>query len=171
MKDSKNGQSDYYHGKATMDNWKAAKAALDKMKQEVKQKKSKMEDKEIIQFFTEGKRDEFLLKILAMRCYIENTTICLENNDKVFSFYEVKDSTIQGIKAFFANPQITPEEQHKLWFNSKIEEGWVYGEDKNLENKTHPCLIAYENLPEVQKKKDKAFQEILKPYVDLYNNA
>lgn len=43
----------------------------------------------------------------------------------------------------------------------KIEDGWVYGDEKDTEKKTHPCLVPYEELPEFQKKKDALFQAIV----------
>jgi uncharacterized protein YodC (DUF2158 family) len=43
----------------------------------------------------------------------------------------------------------------------KIAEGWVYGETKDSEKKTHPCLVSYDELPEFQKKKDALFCAIV----------
>ena len=38
---------------------------------------------------------------------------------------------------------------------------WSYGEVKDAEAKTHPCLIPYDQLPEFQKAKDKLFVAIV----------
>jgi hypothetical protein len=43
----------------------------------------------------------------------------------------------------------------------KLEAGWVWGPVKSSENKTHPCLVPFEELPEFQKKKDKLFCAIV----------
>lgn len=40
---------------------------------------------------------------------------------------------------------------------SRLAEGWVYGPVKDPEAKTHPCLVAYDQLPEAQRYKDKLF--------------
>jgi hypothetical protein len=43
----------------------------------------------------------------------------------------------------------------------KIKDGWVYGETKDAEKKTHPCLVPFHELPEFQQKKDKLFCAIV----------
>ena len=44
---------------------------------------------------------------------------------------------------------------HEVWAESRISQGWTYGEQRNDELKTHPCLVPYENLPEVEKDYDR----------------
>ena len=44
---------------------------------------------------------------------------------------------------------------HEVWAQSRLEQGWVYGEQRSDELKQHPCLVAYEELPEVEKAYDR----------------
>lgn len=44
---------------------------------------------------------------------------------------------------------------HEVWASNRIAEGWVYGEEKNSELKTTPCLVPYEDLPESEKDYDR----------------
>ena len=44
---------------------------------------------------------------------------------------------------------------HEVWAQSRIEQGWVYGEERNDALKQHPCLIPYEELSEVEKAYDR----------------
>jgi ryanodine receptor 2 len=44
---------------------------------------------------------------------------------------------------------------HEVWAQSRIEQGWTYGEERNDELKQHPCLVPYEDLPEVEKDYDR----------------
>ncbi len=44
---------------------------------------------------------------------------------------------------------------HEVWAKSRIEQGWTYGEKRNDTLKQHPCLIPYEELPEVEKDYDR----------------
>ena len=44
---------------------------------------------------------------------------------------------------------------HEVWAQSRMKEGWIYGEERNDVLKTHPCLIPYEELPEVEKAYDR----------------
>ena len=44
---------------------------------------------------------------------------------------------------------------HEVWSETRIKQGWTYGEQRNDELKTHPCLIPYEELPEEEKEYDR----------------
>ena len=40
---------------------------------------------------------------------------------------------------------------HEVWAQTRISQGWQYGETRNDVLKTHPCLGPYEELPEEEK--------------------
>ena len=44
---------------------------------------------------------------------------------------------------------------HEVWAQNRIKEGWVYGEERSTEKKTTPCLVPYEELPEIEKDYDR----------------
>ena len=44
---------------------------------------------------------------------------------------------------------------HEVWAQSRIEQGWTYGNERSDALKTHPCLVPYEDLPEVEKAYDR----------------
>ena len=44
---------------------------------------------------------------------------------------------------------------HEVWAETRIQQGWKYGKQRNDELKTHPCLIPYEELPEEEKEYDR----------------
>ena len=44
---------------------------------------------------------------------------------------------------------------HEVWAETRIKQGWVYGEQRNDERLTHPCLIPYEELPDSEKEYDR----------------
>ena len=44
---------------------------------------------------------------------------------------------------------------HEVWAQSRIDQGWTYGEERNDSLKTHPCLVPYEELPEIEKAYDR----------------
>ena len=44
---------------------------------------------------------------------------------------------------------------HEVWAQSRINEGWTYGPERSDEHKTHPCLMPYEDLPELEKDYDR----------------
>lgn len=44
---------------------------------------------------------------------------------------------------------------HDVWARKRLDEGWLWGEERSDRNKTHPCLIPYERLPEHEKAYDR----------------
>ena len=44
---------------------------------------------------------------------------------------------------------------HDVWAQSRISQGWTYGPERSDALKHHPCLIPYEDLPEVEKAYDR----------------
>ena len=57
---------------------------------------------------------------------------------------------------------------HEVWAQNRIREGWSLGPYRNDELKTHPCLVPYEDLPEVEKDYDRnTAMETLKLIVSL----
>ena len=44
---------------------------------------------------------------------------------------------------------------HEEWSLNRVKEGWTYGASRCDEKKHHPCLIAYEELPESEKEYDR----------------
>ena len=47
------------------------------------------------------------------------------------------------------------ENVHEVWAQNRLDEGWVYGEERNDALKTHPCLVPYDELPEIEKEYDR----------------
>lgn len=78
-----------------------------------------------------------------------------------------RESAIAGVKMHLDNPDATPEQSHESWMKQKIAEEWVYGEVKDTEAKTHPCLLPYDALPNEQKAKDYLFRGVVHALKDL----
>lgn len=76
-----------------------------------------------------------------------------------------RDSAIMGVK-FALTPKTKlggndDAAQHNAWLSQKLRDGWRYGPVKDPENKVHPCLLPYDELPEAQKLKDKLFRIVV----------
>lgn len=71
-----------------------------------------------------------------------------------------RESAINGVKAHL-EADLSPEESHRLWMEEKARDGWVYGETKDPDKKTHPCMVAYEELPIEQRTKDYLFKAVV----------
>lgn len=44
---------------------------------------------------------------------------------------------------------------HEVWAEQRINEGWAYGPTKDSIKKTTPCLVPYEELPDIEKEYDR----------------
>lgn len=44
---------------------------------------------------------------------------------------------------------------HEVWSAGRMADGWTYGEVRDDVRKTHPCLVPYEQLPELEKEYDR----------------
>lgn len=51
---------------------------------------------------------------------------------------------------------------HEVWAQTRLDQGWKWGETRDDANKLHPCLIPYEALSEDEKTFDRntAFETI-----------
>lgn len=72
-----------------------------------------------------------------------------------------RESAINGVRAVLDGTAKDPKEQHESWMREKVAAGWKFGERKDPEAKTHPCLVPYSDLDEYQRKKDILFRAIV----------
>ena len=79
-------------------------------------------------------------------------------------------SLIKGVQAQFDNPNMTPEESHNNWMKMKASQGWVYGPIKDFLMKTHPDMVPYNELPEVERAKDDMSIMAHKVAVELFDS-
>jgi hypothetical protein len=122
-----------------------------------------------------GETDELNKNIMnieqiAKTCHAVNVAYCKAIGDPYMMDWDdlpenLKASSIKGVEFKLANPDATPEDQHNAWSESKIADGWVYGEVKDMDKKTHPCLVPYEKLPLDQRVKDYLFQGVVKSFL------
>lgn len=60
------------------------------------------------------------------------------------------------------------QNNHDHWARKRIEEGWCYGATRNDNQKEHPDLVSYDQLPESEKEYDrKTVVEALKAILAL----
>lgn len=72
-----------------------------------------------------------------------------------------KESVSAGVRLISENPNLGDDGAHASWMDAKLKEGWVYGEVKDTEKKTHPCLVPFTELPKEQQFKDALFRAIV----------
>lgn len=72
--------------------------------------------------------------------------------------YEPKPMDLQDVKLPQSLEELMEqiaENVHENWAKSRMDQGWILGLERSDEKKTHPCLIPYDELPEVEKDYDR----------------
>lgn len=77
----------------------------------------------------------------------------------------MQESAVEGV--INALDGVTPEQLHIDWMRSRTDAGWVYGPIKSAEAKTHPCLVRYDQLSEIDRAKDAVFLAIVHALKDV----
>jgi len=72
-----------------------------------------------------------------------------------------RTSAVNGVGFHVANPDADASASHESWMAEKVKDGWVYGETKDPEKKTHPCIVAFADLPKEQQLKDVLFRAVV----------
>lgn len=103
---------------------------------------------------------------VAKVCHEANRAICEaagDHSQKPWADAEVwqRDSALTGVMFARNNPDAHAAAQHDAWMADKIAAGWVHGEVKDAEAKTHPCIVPYDELPFDQRVKDHVFRAIV----------
>lgn len=111
-------------------------------------------------------RPKSLAESIAEVCHEANKKWCEENGDYSQKHWNdaeqwQRESAIKGVDFKLNNPDAKHDAQHNAWMQDKINDGWVYGKVKDAENKTHHCIVPFEELPLFQQKKDALFCAIV----------
>ena len=88
----------------------------------------------------------------------------MDSLDRHTKFINMK-SVIKALE----NPNLTAKEMHDEWMNNKIEDGWKFGDVKDAELKTHPLIIDFELMNDVDKMKDQNFIDVCNKYREIYD--
>ncbi|MBW2190121.1 MAG: hypothetical protein JRG93_11135 [Deltaproteobacteria bacterium] len=108
---------------------------------------------------------EAVIELIAAACHQQNKTYCSLMGDGSQPLWldtssNIRDSMIAGVGG--ALDGNTAEQSHESWCEFRRKDGWVYGEKKDSEAKTHHCLVPYGDLPLSQRRKDEFFIEMVR---------
>ena len=99
---------------------------------------------------------------IAEIAHEQNRIYCVSIGDNSQTYWDgapqwQKDSAINGVDAIAQGKIQRPSASHANWLAEKEAAGWVYGEEKDPEEKTHPCIVPFDDLPPEQRFKDHLF--------------
>lgn len=66
----------------------------------------------------------------------------------------MRDASREAVVWRLDNPRSPSSAQHDQWLAQKKAAGWKYGKIKSGVKKTHPMMLPYSELPEVERRKD-----------------
>ena len=103
---------------------------------------------------------------VAKMCHAANKAWCELHGDMSQHDWDdapdwQKDSAVLGVEFHRANPDAGDSASHESWMAQKISDGWVYGDVKDPDAKTHPCIVPFGELPHQQQKKDAIFRAMV----------
>jgi hypothetical protein len=98
------------------------------------------------------------LEVCARAAHEANRAWCIANGDDSQLSWEAapewqRTSALNGVIGALNGH--TPEQSHEAWLAEKLAAGWKHGEVKNPDTKEHPCMVPYDELPQMQRTKDK----------------
>jgi len=67
----------------------------------------------------------------------------------------IDTSEVQLPKELEPLVEVLAENVHEVWAKSRFDKEWRYGKERDDNQKTHPCLIPYQDLPESEKEYDR----------------
>ena len=77
-------------------------------------------------------------------------------SDKTYVPRPIDTSSVELPEELLRLGELLAKNTHDVWARQRIREGWVYGELRDAEQKTHPDLVPYEELPEGEKQYDRS---------------
>lgn len=113
---------------------------------------------------------------IARICHEANRALQVALNDPAIPVCQewdhedqgIRDSAVNGV-VFHLGSDATPRESHENWMRQKEAEGWAYGEKKDLDLKTHPCFVPYDELSPQDRIKDELFSSIVRVFKEAGN--
>jgi hypothetical protein len=109
-----------------------------------------------------------LLWLVARTCHEVNRAYCVgvtsDHSHQPWNDAPAwqRESCYEGVMKHYENSEFTPEDSHKSWMAKKIEDGWMFGNLKSEEERTHPNLVPYHTLHIHERTKDAIFSAICK---------
>ena len=113
-----------------------------------------------------------LIEKIAQVAHEVNKAYCEAIGDKSQTSWEdapawQKESAVLGVMFHVEHPDAGPEASHNSWMKQKLENGWRLGHVKDENEKTHPCILPFEDLPKEQQAKDHLFRQVVHSLKDF----
>jgi hypothetical protein len=117
-------------------------------------------------------KKNMLIEKIAQVAHEVNKAYCEAIGDNSQTSWEdapawQKESAVLGVMFHVENPDAGPDASHNSWMKQKVDTGWKFGLTKDPENKYHPCIVPFEQLPKEQQAKDFLFRQVVHSLKDF----
>ena len=114
----------------------------------------------------------FLYRV-AMEAHKANNELRITNGEESLGSFtdqplDIVTINMESIYAALHNPNLTAKDMHDTWMDNKAKDGWVYGDVKDADAKTHPLMIPFEQMNDIDKMKDQIFIDVVCKNRDMY---
>ena len=86
------------------------------------------------------------------------------------AFVKNNQSLIAGTVLTLNNLDMTAEDNHNIWMETKKNQGYTYGDELSISKKTHPSMVLFNELTDIEKRKDDMDILMVKLANKLYDN-
>lgn len=86
---------------------------------------------------------------------VEKEDACISEKGSTYVPHPLDTSDITLPDELNALAEALAKNVHEVWAQTRISQGWTYGETRDDKKKRHPCLVPYEDLPESEKVYDR----------------
>lgn len=112
---------------------------------------------------------------IAQECHNKNNELMMMNGEEQNGNWDSLDRhtkfiNLKSVIKALENPDLTAKDMHDEWMNNKIADGWKFGDVKDPELKTHPLIIDYDLMKDVDKMKDQIFIDVCNKYREIYDS-
>ena len=121
-----------------------------------------------MKLFEDWRKDSKIYDVCKV-CHDKNNELMVANGETPRGDWESldqvdKDLTYKSVKRIIDDRTITAKDIHDEWMTNKESDGWVYGLVKDPVNKTHPLMIPFDEMSDIDKQKDQSFIDIVNTY-------
>lgn len=74
----------------------------------------------------------------------------------------MKEATLEAVLWKEGARAPSPAARHRQWLEEKKSAGWKVGERKDARKRTHPLMVPYSKLPEVERRKDALVSAVIR---------
>lgn len=112
---------------------------------------------------------------IAQECHYKNNELMVMNGEEPNPPWDTLDRhtkfmTFKSVLKALENPNLTAKDMHDEWMKNKISDGWTFGDVKDKEQKTHPLIIDFDLMNDIDKMKDQSFINICNKYREIYDS-